>query len=76
MREEERKALIKASLLAHYRTGAVSDRGAEAALAERSLRPDQQAAFAHATGAGRLKLIEGRAGPGKSYTITLSAAPR
>jgi AAA domain len=33
------------------------------------LRPDQDVALAHATGAGNLKLIEGRAGTGKSYTL-------
>jgi hypothetical protein len=38
-------------------------------LAERTLRPDQQAAFEHAIGGGHLKLIEGRAGTGKSYTL-------
>ena len=69
VRAEERAALVKASYLAHARGGTVSARSAEAALAERALRPDQQVAFAHAAGAGRLKLIEGRAGTGKSYTL-------
>jgi Ti-type conjugative transfer relaxase TraA len=69
VRAEERAALVKASYLAHARGGAASTRSAEAALAERALRPDQQAAFAHAAGAGRLKLIEGRAGTGKSFTL-------
>jgi ATP-dependent exoDNAse (exonuclease V) alpha subunit len=38
-------------------------------MTRRPLRPDQTAAFTHATGAGHLKLIEGRAGTGKSYTL-------
>lgn len=38
-------------------------------MAARTLRPDQAAAFEHAIGAGHLKLIEGRAGTGKSYTL-------
>ena len=38
-------------------------------LAERRLRPDQRRAFDHAVAAGGLKLIEGRAGTGKSYTL-------
>jgi hypothetical protein len=33
------------------------------------LRPDQDAAFAHAIGPGDLKLVEGRAGTGKSFTL-------
>jgi len=33
------------------------------------LREDQRAAFEHAVGTGGLKLIEGRAGTGKSYTL-------
>ncbi|MBN8905684.1 MAG: AAA family ATPase, partial [Rhodospirillales bacterium] len=33
------------------------------------MRDDQRAAFAHAVGPGSLKLIEGRAGTGKSFTL-------
>ncbi|HEY5305660.1 MAG TPA: AAA family ATPase, partial [Pseudolabrys sp.] len=55
--------------LARSRAGAVSARSAKAAEAEWNLRPDQAAAFAHATAAGNLKLIEGRAGTGKSFTL-------
>lgn len=44
--------------------------GAEAAgLRGRTLRPDQREAFDHALSAGSLKIIEGRAGTGKSYTL-------
>jgi hypothetical protein len=33
------------------------------------LRDDQQRAFAHAVATGGLKIIEGRAGTGKSYAL-------
>lgn len=69
VREQERAAMAAAGGLARQRTSAVRERSAEAAKAERTLRPDQEAAFAHAIGAGHLKLIEGRAGTGKSYTL-------
>ncbi len=69
VREEERAAMAAAGGLARGRSGAVSERSAQAATAERTLRPDQAAAFTHAIGAGNLKLIEGRAGTGKSYTL-------
>jgi Ti-type conjugative transfer relaxase TraA len=69
VRSEEREALSDAAGLAGSRAGAVSRGSAKAAEAARTLRPDQAAAFAHATGAGHLKLIEGRAGTGKSYTL-------
>ena len=51
----------------HHR-GVVA-RHQEAALATRTLRDDQRAAFEHAVSVGGLKLIEGRAGTGKSYTL-------
>ena len=69
VREEERSALSDAETLAEARSGAVSGRSAHAAKAARSMRPDQQEAFAYATGAGKLKVIVGRAGTGKSYTL-------
>ncbi len=69
VREQERAAMAAASGLSRQKSGAVSARGAEAAAASRTLRPDQVAAFEHAIGAGHLKLIEGRAGTGKSYTL-------
>jgi hypothetical protein len=52
--------------------GAHRDIGAAARAAAPSaetLRPDQRAAFEHATGSGGLKIIEGRAGTGKSFTL-------
>jgi Ti-type conjugative transfer relaxase TraA len=70
VRAEERAALADADGMNRARSGGVSRRGARMAhQAGRTLRPDQEAAFAHATGAGNLKLIEGRAGTGKSFTL-------
>jgi Ti-type conjugative transfer relaxase TraA len=69
VRAEERAALGEVEKMARARSGAVSGHGERVAKAARNLRPDQEAAFAHATGAGNLKLIEGRAGTGKSYTL-------
>lgn len=69
VREQEHAAMAAAGGLARQKTGAVRAQHARAAMEARTLRPDQEAAFAHATGAGHLKLIEGRAGTGKSYTL-------
>ena len=69
VREQERAAMAAAGGLARQKSGAVSARTAQAAIEGRTLRPDQAAAFEHVTGAGHLKLIEGRAGTGKSYTL-------
>jgi Ti-type conjugative transfer relaxase TraA len=69
VREQERSAMAAAGGLSRQKTGAVRERSAEAAKAERTLRPDQAEAFEYAIGAGHLKLIEGRAGTGKSYTL-------
>ena len=69
VREQERAAMAAAGGLARQKAGSVSARAAQAAMAARTLRPDQAGAFAHAIGTGHLKLIEGRAGTGKSYTL-------
>jgi Ti-type conjugative transfer relaxase TraA len=69
VRRQERDALAEAGRLARAHRDPVPAWMAEAALAGRALRPDQQEAFEHAIGPGRLKLIEGRAGTGKSYTL-------
>jgi ATP-dependent exoDNAse (exonuclease V) alpha subunit len=70
VRTQERAAMREAHLLGRdERGGGVSDRSAQGALVARSLRPDQAAAFEHAIGPGHLKLIEGRAGTGKSFTL-------
>jgi Ti-type conjugative transfer relaxase TraA len=70
VRAQEREALADGAAVAgapHHQ--GVKARYQEAALASRTLREDQRAAFEHAVGAGGLKLIEGRAGTGKSYTL-------
>ncbi len=69
VREQERAAMAAAGGLSRQKSGAVSARSVKAAATSRTLRPDQVAAFEHAIGAGHLKLIEGRAGTGKSYTL-------
>ena len=70
VREQEREAQADGAAVAgtrHHR--GVASRHQEAAQASRTLREDQRVAFEHAAGAGGLKLIEGRAGTGKSYTL-------
>lgn len=62
-------ALADAAALAAARGSAVSVHFANVVQDGRQLRTDQKAAFAHAIGALRLALIEGRAGTGKSYTL-------
>ncbi len=70
VRNQEQMALAHAAAVlgAGHHRGVISAAQA-AALAERTLRPEQQEAFEHAAGAGGLKVIEGRAGTGKSYTL-------
>lgn len=65
VQKEEQAVLAAAAALAERPTGKVEPDAA----AGTGLRPDQQAAFDHATAAGHLKLVAGRAGTGKSYTL-------
>src|SRR5271166_4916697 len=70
VREQERAALADAAAA----VGARHHRGVDvflqlAATSGRKLRNDQHEAFEHAVPAGGLKLIEGRTGTGKSYTL-------
>ena len=69
VREQEWNALADAAALAGRRGAAVPPAVTLDLLEERGLRPDQQRAFLHAVDAGRLKLIEGRAGTGKSHVL-------
>ena len=70
VREQERTALADGAAVAGARHHeGVKARHQEAALASRTLQDDQRAAFEHAVEGGGLKLIEGRAGTGKSYTL-------
>jgi Ti-type conjugative transfer relaxase TraA len=71
VRAEEREVLAAAADVAmgrRWRQG-VSARTAGAVVEAWSLRADQRAAFDHAVAAGGLKVIEGRAGTGKSHTL-------
>ena len=69
VRAQERQALADAAEVAAAGTGRVSARAKAEALESRALRADQLAAFKHAIGAGGLKIVEGRAGTGKSFTL-------
>ncbi len=70
VREQERAALADGAAVAGAgQHRGVTTRHREAALASRTLRDDQRAAFEHAVASGGLKLVEGRAGTGKSYTL-------
>jgi len=70
VREQERAALADGAAVAgtRHHQGAKA-RHQEEALEGRTLRDDQRAAFEHAVSDGGLKLVEGRAGTGKSYTL-------
>jgi hypothetical protein len=65
VRAQEQAALRDGEKLARQHRPGVSG----SALAGRTLRPDQQAAFDHAMAGTGLVLIEGRAGTGKSFTL-------
>ena len=70
VRAQEGAALADAAaVLRAGHHGAVPAAAREAALAGRGLRPDQGGAFEHGVGAGGLKVVEGRAGTGKSYAL-------
>ncbi len=70
VRTEEVAALADGAAVAGVRQHQGVAAGYQAAaIASRTMRDDQRAAFEHAVSAGGLKLIEGRAGTGKSYTL-------
>jgi hypothetical protein len=69
VRTQEWTALADAAEIAESRTPAVPAPAARTALVGQELRPDQRDAFNHAITAGGLKIIEGRAGTGKSYAL-------
>ena len=70
VRAQEGAALAEAGEVASGHRGRVSGRAARDALEGRALRPDQLEAFKHAIGEGGLKIVEGRAGTGKSFTLS------
>ena len=69
VREQERAALAEAAGVAGARHKALGAGARAGGLEGRSLREDQRAAFDYAAGPGGLKIVEGRAGTGKSYTL-------
>lgn len=70
VRTQERAALAEAAKVSSGHRGRVPGRAARDGLEGRALRPDQLEAFKHATGEGGLKIVEGRAGTGKSFTLS------
>jgi Ti-type conjugative transfer relaxase TraA len=69
VRSQEREALSDGAHVAAGRHRDIGSGARAAATSSPSLRPDQRAAFEHATGAGGLKVVEGHAGTGKSFTL-------
>lgn len=69
VREQERAAMADGAAVAAGRHRALGERASSAVPGVEALRPDQRAAFTHAIGAGGLKLVIGRAGTGKSFTL-------
>ncbi len=69
VRGQEENALADAAALAKSAMPAAPAPFARAVLLGEELRADQRAAFDHAVAVGGLKLIEGRAGTGKSHTL-------
>lgn len=69
VREQEQNALADAAALGRTRGISMPLAVTLAVLEEGGPRADQRAAFDHAIDAGGLKLIEGRAGTGKSHTL-------
>jgi Ti-type conjugative transfer relaxase TraA len=70
VRAQEHSVMADAEALAVARSPAIPEAVVEDVRAERTLRPDQDAAFTHAIDGGRLKILTGRAGTGKSYTLS------
>src|SRR5271170_4539396 len=69
VRNQERQALADAEVLATRRGAAIPLAMTLEVMEEGGLRPDQRQAVLHAVDAGGLRLIEGRAGTGKSYAL-------
>jgi Ti-type conjugative transfer relaxase TraA len=70
VRIQEQATLADAALIAGARhQRALPTAVIDAAVMSRRLRPGQRQAFDHTVAAGGLKLIEGRAGTGKSYVL-------
>ena len=70
VREQELRALADAASVASGSVTGVGARAKAETLDSRDLRPDQRAAFEFAIGPRGLAVIEGRAGTGKSFTLS------
>nr|WIE94760.1 AAA family ATPase [Mesorhizobium sp. WSM4875] len=69
VRDQEREALGDGRRVANASHAALGEGVRRGVAAAEKLRDDQLVAFDHATGAGGLKIIEGRAGTGKSFAL-------
>jgi ATP-dependent exoDNAse (exonuclease V) alpha subunit len=69
VREQEQAALADAVVARAGHQRRLPAAATEAATTSHPLRPDQARAFDHTVAGGGLKLIEGRAGTGKSYVL-------
>ena len=69
VRDHEREALADGRRVAGGPHRNLGEGVRQRVMAESELRTDQQVAFDHATGSGGLKIIEGRAGTGKSFAL-------
>ena len=69
VRDQEREALSDGRRVAGGRHRDLGEGARQQVRASQALRADQLVAFEHATGSGGLKIIEGRAGTGKSFAL-------
>lgn len=67
--EQESRVAATATSLAQDKRFAASAKARERAVEGRTMDGEQRAAFNYATDAGRLAVVKGRAGTGKSYTM-------
>lgn len=67
---EERRALDAANRLAARPARRATDAAVKAAVATRTMRPDQIEVFQRTLAGGRLSIFQGRAGVGKSYLMS------
>lgn len=73
VQREERQVMADAAALAADQRHRLRPAAVGAAIGARTLRADQLDAFHHALNAGGLAVVQGRAGTGKSYTLSALA---